>query len=611
MTAAIAGQNVIAVFRKHPRLSAALVAATALAVRIAALLSFQNSLYADYLLIDEQVYHTWAARMASGEFGTLSVPDFAPLPAYVMAAVYALLSPNPLYIRLLNMALGTGACVMVFLIGRRLGGPFAGFVSGLVAALYKPFVFFSVVLHKTALSVFLFSAFVYACLALIDHISENDRRVIPGAGVTAVLAGVIMALLINVRSNAAVMMPVALACAAWACFRERTPLRAWAAVLGGFVLGFAVAVSPFVVRDYRLTGEPALTPAGGFNLYIANNPDNPFPYYRPVRFATSTATEQAIGFVIEASRRLGRRLTPQEASSYWTGEVKRFAAGHPAAFARKVAVKVLAVLNRYESADNHHLGFLKEHISFLRWPLFTIDLLLPLGMAGLVLLGFSDRKRALAALVCLAYGATMVIFFSNVRIRLPVLVVLIPFAVLGLGRLVSAVRDRSFKTAGAGIGAAAFFFVLAFAPVPGDKDFTAYLNIHAANLASKGRTGEAVAFWERSAAMNQPYSAFANLALSGYYADRGDLEKAEDCVERIPDTSLAAAQKYEALGDLRLRRGQVNEAINAYRTSLDINYGQRKLRMKLFRLYWDIDKSLADREYAVFEYVSSFYGAMQ
>jgi len=86
---------------------------------------------------------------------------------------------------------------------------------------------------------------------------------------------------------------------------------------------------------------------------------------------------------------------------------------------------------------------------------------------------------------------------------------------------------------------------------------------------------------------------------------------AKDYIEKVPDTSLAAAQKYEAMGDLLLRQDWVDADIKAYRRSLDINYGQRQLRMKLFRLYWDIDRDLADREYAVFEYVSSFYGAMQ
>lgn len=446
------------VFKNRPWLAAGLVGAVALAVRIFALLSFQKSLYADFLLFDEQVYHTWAVRMASGEFGTLSVPDFAPLPAYIMAAVYTLFAPDPFYIRLLNMALGTGTCMMIVLVGRRMGGARVGLFSGMVAALYAPLVFFSVVLHKTALSVFLFSAFVYACLVLMDAVSEEKQKPLRHTWAWAILTGVIMALLINVRSNAVVMMPVALACAAWACFRDRVPVRTWPAVLAGFVLGFAVAVLPFVVRDYKMTGAFAVTPAGGFNLYIANNPDNPFPYYRPVRFATSNATQQAIGFVIEASRRQGEKLSPREASAYWTGEVKRFAMENPAAFARKIGVKVLAAFNRYESADNHHLGFLKDYISFLRWPLLSIGLVLPLGMAGLVMLGFTDRKKALAALVCLAYGATMVIFFSNVRIRLPVMVVLIPFAVLGLGWLVSALRQGSFKTAGAYIAAATFFF---------------------------------------------------------------------------------------------------------------------------------------------------------
>ena len=45
----------------------------ALILRIAALLSLKESIYFDFLLWDERVYHTWAKKIANGTFQSSSV----------------------------------------------------------------------------------------------------------------------------------------------------------------------------------------------------------------------------------------------------------------------------------------------------------------------------------------------------------------------------------------------------------------------------------------------------------------------------------------------------------------------------------------------------------
>jgi tetratricopeptide (TPR) repeat protein len=394
----------------------------------------------------------------------------------------------------------------------------------------------------------------------------------------------------------------------WACWRRKISFSVPGGAIIGFVVGFIVVVSPFMINTYRTTGDVAVTPAGGFNLYIANNPDNPLPYYRPVRFALSSPSEQAIGFTIEASRREGRRLTPKEASNFWVREVTEHVLTHPAAFARKTALKILAVFNRYESADNHHLGFLKDHIGFLRLPFFSLWLILPFGMAGLTMLFFRSEKTVLAGLLFVFYTLTMVIFFANVRIRLPVVVILIPFGVMGLGRLVDAAKAKERQVLFTYGALVAFFFILAFLPIPGRSDTTAYLNIHAANLASKGLEKEAFSFWEKSAAMQQPYSAYANLSMADRYLGQGDTEAALAHLTRIPDDNLAAAIKFDRIGDVMMKLGRTREAVAAYRTSLGINFGQPLVRLKLIRIYEKTDVALAKQEKETLDYVFSFYG---
>ena len=147
---------------KYLRLFLPAILLLALIIRVLALLSLRNSIYFDYLLWDERVYHTWAVQIAKGTFQSSSVFEMAPFPAYLMAFVYKILSPDILYIRLLNIILGVLTCYLVYLTGKELVNQKTGILACLVACLYKPFIFYSIVPLKTSLSVVLFALSVSA-----------------------------------------------------------------------------------------------------------------------------------------------------------------------------------------------------------------------------------------------------------------------------------------------------------------------------------------------------------------------------------------------------------------------------------------------------------------
>lgn len=608
-------------FDKHAYLFLSAFLILGLTVRILALLSFKNSLYADHLIYDESVYHALAQKIADGTHRTASVHDFAPLPAYMMALVYKLFSPNTLYIRILNIIFGVFTCYFVYLIGRELydpdGRPSAsqavngtpgsthpactakviGLFACLVAVLYKPFIFFSITLLKTSLSLFLFAASVYLFVAVL-----NER-----SAIKLFFLGVCMGLLVNVRSNCVVLVPLILVILLLNIYRKTTAKVFWTA-LTVYLAGLILSVAPFTLIKYRLSGELTLTPQGGFNLYLANNLQNPYPYYRPVPFATSRPSEQAVQFIIEASRRTGHKLSPGEASSYWTREVVKTALNQPGAFVKKLFYKSLALFNQFEAADNYHIGFMSNHVRFFKLPFISLWLILPFGMAGMILDITRSKKSLALFLIFFLYASTLVAFFTNIRIRLPLLIILIPFAVIGINRLSSRIRNSKFKWIAIYFAIVVFFFSLEFLPVPGTDDMTSYYNTHAGVLAGKGYKDQATKYREMSSRMNRPYSAFANLTLAGSYADSGDISRAFYYLNKIPDDSLAAAAKYEKIGDLMLQQGKKEAAAAGYETSLSINSGERGVRMKLFRIYWETDKAKASREYDIYQYISSFYG---
>lgn len=579
----------------------------ALGLRLAGLESLRQGPYGSFLLWDERYYHAWALQLAEGTFQSSLPYRAAPLPAYLMGLIYALLGPDPFFIRLLNLLLGTLTCYLIYRIGRDLFGEAVGLLAGLLAAVYKPLIFYSVVPLKTALAVCLF--------ALVAALTVAVLR---GAGWPAAVAlGAGVGLLLNVQGNGlalAAAVPVLLLAAA--CLRWRRPgdphapagprrlLLACLCLAGGL----AAAAAPFALRNYRVAGELVLTtPQAGFALYAGNRLDNPDPYFRPVPFAVPVPAEQLAQMTIEASRRAGRALSPREASAFWGRETLRQARERPLQMGRKLGQKLLAVLHRSEVSDNYHLGFVSRFAPVFRIPLLAFWALLPLAAAGAVLA--LRRSRLPAALLGLgaAYAATLVLFYPGARFRLPLVVVLLPLAAVTLRALAAPGAVGGWARWRLPAAAAALFALLPFVPLQAADDLTAAYNTHAILLTERQRPEEAAAYWERSARAGGSYAPFAELALAGRAARAGELEGAARRLERISDDGFAAASKHDLLGDIRAVQGRRREAIEAYRRSLAINPGQRVTRAKLIRSLKGDDPAGARREAERLQEITAFY----
>ena len=571
-----------------------------LILRTAALLSLEKSVYFDFLLWDERLYHVWAAKIADGTCGSSSVYENPPLPAYVMALMYKIFSPDVLSVRLLNILLGVLTCYLVYHIGKLLVDRTTGLFACLIACLYKPFLFYSIVPLKTALSLFLFSLSVHLFLEVLNRYSA----------IKTFLLGAVVGLLLNVRGNYVVLFPPMLFFTLLSLYKTKSRIKSLVLCSLLFAAGFSASISPFVIRNYRVSGKPALTVTqAGFNLYCGNGLENKTPYYRPVPFASPSPFEQGIQFTIEASRRANRKLSPREASAYWTKEVIRTALRQPAAFSRRLFQKLLALFNRFEAGDHYHIGFMSSFVRFFKIPFFGFWLIMPLGMAEIAFtLPRSKKSMALGSLF-LFYGLTLVLFFTNTRYRLPLLIILIPLAAAGICRLLTFIRNRQLRRAGVYCAVAVVFFFIEFLPLSGTEDMTAYYNTHAVILSSKSRTTEAVDYWERSSQMEGAFSAFADIDLSRHYLGRGDLRKALYYRNKIPDDSFTAAYKYELTGDIFAALGQGEDAAAAYERSLEINSGQIRTREKLIRLYRETDKQKALEESERLLYIASFYSA--
>jgi tetratricopeptide (TPR) repeat protein len=232
-------------------------------------------------------------------------------------------------------------------------------------------------------------------------------------------------------------------------------------------------------------------------------------------------------------------------------------------------------------------------------------------MATLSFRLFHDRKARALGLILAAYAATLVIIFTNARYRVPMLAILIPYAALGGVELVEMFRRRHFRRAGVFAAAILAFTIVEFLPIRATDDRTAYLNTHAIILNSRGFENEALRYWRQSSEMNRPFSAFANLSLAQKYFQRGLFREANGYLDLIPESSFAAAPKYDIKGDILIRQQKTEEAIQAYEHSLAINSGQRRTLFKLIQIYQKTDPRKAVALETQLKYISGFYPLMQ
>ena len=591
----------------------------ALLVRILAFSNFSQSLYGDFLIWDERVYQSWANHILGGN--PFVVHDFSPLPAYVMALVYRLFGIDPDYVRMVNIIFSIFTCLFVYCIGRDLANRTIGLLACLIAALYKPFIFFSITILKESLGLFLFSATIYLFISLMkdsdpptvtqgNQEEGQGKRNRPWVRYTGriLFLGITAGLLINVRQNCVVLLLVFPFLLLWMMYKKVFSFQKAALTITVYLVGLFLSLSPFLIRNYHATGEFRASPAGGFNLYLANNLENPYPYYRPVSFATSVPSKQATQFIIEASRRVGKKLSPKEASFFWTREVIQIAREHPRAMAWKLWQKTLVLFNQFEAEDNYDLSFISQFVPFFHLPFFAFWFIFPLGMAWMILSIRKSEKSLGLSVVFLIYALTLIAFFSNMRIRAPLLVILIPYAAMGFDMVFKVLKKQVPRAEGYRyLIIIAMLTVIEFLPITGTGDMTSHYNTHAINLDSKGLKSEAIKYWKESSAMKRPYSAYANLSLAAKYYQRNDYINGNFYLEQVPDDSFAAAGKYNLLGERWSKQGKYDQATLAYEKSLQINSGQIQVRTKMIRLYEGRDPQKAQKEKAYLVYIQSFY----
>jgi tetratricopeptide (TPR) repeat protein len=486
------------------------IAGLAVVLRLIYLYQSRGAALSGLLVVDARQYDAWSDAIAAGNWRGEGVFYQAPLYPYLLAVIKIVLSigaEDSLWpVKVVQAVMGSLACGVLFLAGRRLISTRAGLIAGVMLAVYAPAVFFDSTIQKTSLATLL------TCL-LLWALAYGVRR----AGALAFAAmGVALALLMLTREETIVLAPIL---GVWALGARAGRPRARLIRAAAFAGALALVLLPVAVRNYAVGGQFVLTTSqAGPNFYIGNNAAAT-GIYAPLRAGRSnTPLERRDAFELAEQAR-GRKLSAKEVDRYWRGKALEFIRSRPAAWARLMGRKVALLLNAYEVPDAEDQHYFERYSWLLRGlaRMWHWGVLLPLAAAGATLAARWWRELLPLYTVVLATAGAVVLFFVFGRYRFPLAPMLMLLAGAGVSELVvMAVARRAAwgRVTIAGAAACAAAVASNWPMFERSREIAASHANAGAALAEAGQAERALAEYEQALRLNPAMpEVHANIAL--------------------------------------------------------------------------------------------------
>ena len=392
--------------------------AVALLWRVVFFLEMYASPYADNLTLDSQVYHEVALAAAAGEWSHGETFFQAPLYPWVLGAIYSLVGPSQTLVKLFQILLSVASCWLIYRLANRVFDRTVALVALAISAVYGMSLYFANELLVVTVIVFLD---LLGLDFLIRAAGDGRKMLWAAAGVVFGLSAIARPTILPFVAVVGVWIVVS----GWRSERIRTALRE--AILFG--VGVALPIAPVALHNFLADGDFVLVAAnGGVNFFIGNNPRSDgitavVPGARADRWG---GHEDQVRIAREALGDPG--ATPREISDYWYNSAWNSIRVSPIEAFRHTAFKAFILINAHEVSNNRVIEFVTRHSSIYTWATLKIWLVLPLGLAGIVLGGGRRQPRSLLLVFSVTYSATLIPFFINARFRMPLAAVCIIFA---------------------------------------------------------------------------------------------------------------------------------------------------------------------------------------
>jgi len=363
---------------------------------------------------DASGYDILGMRLA--EKGELSYEDGKPTahrePVYplFLAVIYYLFGHSYFAVRFAQSLIGAFTCLTVYLLARSLVNERAGIISGAISAVYPFFVYYTGYLLTETLYTFLLLVTVYL---FVLNISRPKRY-------NLVLAGIFMGITSLCKGWAIALFPFFLAglLVNWKEDRIRR---------SGIITGcFVAMLLPWAMRNYRVFHYPIVTSTNaGVTLFYGTI------FWEGQLDGTNLLPEHNDNPLVKKALELKDEVAR---NGYYYGEAIRFIKNNPAYFLKIGIDKFFQLWRLYPHARYAYGDVIYDQPAkvLIILSILSYGLLLPFSIAGMI---FSlSRKREMSFLysVILVISLVFMVFYSQMRYRLPAMPYMIIFAACAL-----------------------------------------------------------------------------------------------------------------------------------------------------------------------------------
>jgi 4-amino-4-deoxy-L-arabinose transferase-like glycosyltransferase len=509
----------------------------AFALRVIYLVQLRSSPLFDTPVMDALYHHQWALKLAAGDWIGNEAFFRAPLYPYFLGIVYKLFGQSFLIPRLIQLIIGASSCVIIWLIGCNLFDRRVGLISGIIAALYGPFMYFEAELLITPLIVFLSLCSIYLLI--------KDKFF---------WAGIILGMAAITRPN--ILLFILFVPLLGYFFVRRANHEGHHRSLSSlFVpwIGVFLFVAPVTVRNWAVSKDSVLIASqGGVNFYIGNNPhSNGVTAIVPGTRGTWWGGYHDAVRMAEISA--GRKLKPSEISDFWFKQAFDFIRTQPLASTKLMLRKTCIFWLGWEPPNNQNIGFFRTYsrlLSMLVWQcgiFFPFGLLAPLALCGIFISLREWRKHVFAFGFILLYMVSVIAFFVCSRFRIPVAAGLIPYASFFIVYIWRKIRQRDRTW----IPYTSAFIVIAILL---NFDF---LRIH------------------------EDSHSESNLTVGTVYSKKGMYREALNHLSRVVREQPERADVHNNIGNMYARQDRDKEALHAYFKAINADPSYEKTYFNL------------------------------
>jgi len=185
--------------------------------------------------------------------------EYEPLYPFLIAIGYNIFGKNWFGITFLQAILFALTTYLLFLIGRNIKNEIAGFIAAAYHSFYPPLFFHSLSIYDTTIFIFLCTLLLYLSVVQVKRKRNRGPFVLIGfvVGLSALCRGSIFFIL----------PPVLIYLLLVSIFSYARPLLNLLIMAASFI----ITVSPWIVRNYYLTGNFLFSTHGGFGFWQGNN----------------------------------------------------------------------------------------------------------------------------------------------------------------------------------------------------------------------------------------------------------------------------------------------------------------------------------------------------